>query len=174
MTRSTRVVRVIPVLALLLAPAGCSVEERPDARERRLATDATPARAAEVEYLTTDESRAMGFPFSEAVRVGNMLYLSGQIGNRSGESVVVPGGIEAESRQVMENIRTILERYGSSMDRIVKCTVMIDEIDEWGAFNAVYVEYFPGEKPARSAFGADGLALGAAVEVECWATVDSN
>jgi len=115
--------------------------------------------------------QALGFPFSEAVRVDHMLYLSGQVGNVPGETTVVPGGIVAESRQVMENIKAIVERYGSSMEEIVKCTVMIDDIEEWGDFNVVYASYFPGPKPARSAFGADGLALSAAVEVECWATV---
>jgi reactive intermediate/imine deaminase len=126
----------------------------------------------EVEYLTTAEQEALGLPFSEAVRVGNMLYLAGQVGNLPGALAVVEGGIVPETRQVRENIRAALERHGSSLDRVVKCTVMIDDIEQWGAFNEVYVEFFPGPKPARSAFGADGLALGAAVEVECWATVD--
>ena len=72
----------------------------------------------------------------------------------------------------MENIKSILERYGSSMDKIVKCTVMIADIAEWPAFNEVYVTYFPGPKPARSAFGAAGLALNGRVEVECWASAD--
>jgi len=127
---------------------------------------------AGVEYLTTPDLEELGLPFSEAVRVGHMLYVSGQVGNPPGALAVVDGGIVPEARQTMENIRAILERYGSSMDRVVKCTVMIDEIEQWGAFNDVYAQFFPGAKPARSAFGADGLALGAAVEVECWATVD--
>lgn len=127
--------------------------------------------SADVEYLSTPAQSELGLPFSEAVRVGNMLYVSGQVGNPPGTTTVVEGGIIPEARQTMDNIRTIVERYGSSMDQVVKCTVMIEEIEEWGAFNEVYVEYFPGHKPARSALGADGLALGAAVEVECWATV---
>ena len=130
----------------------------------------------DVSYLTTPESEALGFPFSEAVRVGHMLYLSGQVGevrNAEGEPVLVEGGIQAETRQTMENIRTILERYGSSMDRVVKCLVMIDDMSEWPAMNEVYATYFPGDKPARSAVGADGLALGAKVEIECWATVEA-
>lgn len=109
-------------------------------------------------------------PFSEAVRVGHMLYLSGQIGIGP-TGGLVEGGIQPETRQTLENIRATLERYGSSMDRVVKCTVMLDEIGEWGAMNEVYREFFPTNKPARSAFGADGLALDAALEVECWATV---
>jgi reactive intermediate/imine deaminase len=124
-----------------------------------------------VAHLSTPAQDSLGLPFSEAVRVGHMLYLSGQVGNRPGELSVVSGGIGAEARQTMENIRAVLERWGSSLERVVKCTVMIDDIDEWGAFNEVWVEYFPGHKPARSALGADGLALGAAVEVECWATL---
>jgi reactive intermediate/imine deaminase len=110
-------------------------------------------------------------PFSAAVRVGDVLYLSGCIGNRPGdERGVVPGGIEAETRQTMENIKATLERCGSSMDRVFKCTVMMADMSEWAAMNAVYVRYFaPDRKPARSAFGASGLALGARVEIECWA-----
>jgi len=128
--------------------------------------------AGEVEYLTPSEQEALGLPFSEAVRVGNMLYLSGQVGNLPGALEVVEGGIVPETRQTMENISAVLERHGSSMEKVAKCTVMMDDIDLWGAFNEVYLEFFPGHKPARSAFGAEGLALGAAVEVECWATLD--
>ncbi len=126
----------------------------------------------EPEYLTTPEFASMGFPFSEAVRVGSMLYLSGQVGNIPGTTELVPGGIQAETRQTMENIKTILERYGSSMDQIVKCTIMIDDMSEWPAMNEVYADFFPGPKPVRSAFGADGLALGAKVEIECWAMAE--
>ncbi|MEJ2538837.1 MAG: RidA family protein [Gemmatimonadota bacterium] len=124
-----------------------------------------------MEYLNAPESAELGLPFSEAVRVGDLLYLSGQIGNRPGALEVVPGGIQAETRQTMENIRSVLERHGSSLDKVVKCTVMMDDMDQWPAMNEVYVTYFPGPKPARSALGADGLALGALVEIECWATV---
>ena len=138
---------------------------------------ATPDAAAatqtgpDVEYLTTPEFAARGFPFSEAVKVGSMLYLSGQIGTIPGTAEKIVGGIQPETRQTLENIQAVLERYGSSMDRIVKCTIMIDDMAEWPAMNEVYAEFFPGPKPVRSAFGADGLALGAAVEIECWATV---
>ena len=147
---------------VLVATAGC--EEGDD--------DAMPQdMAPEVAYLNTPETEAMGFPFSEAVRVGHMLYLSGQVGNRPGEAAVVEGGIQAETRQALENIKSTLERYGSSMDRVVKCLVMIDDMSQWPAMNEVYAPYFPNHKPARSALGADGLALGAAVEIECFATV---
>jgi reactive intermediate/imine deaminase len=125
----------------------------------------------EVEHLQSETSRSMGFPFSDAVRVGPMLYLSGQIGNVPGEAAVVPGGIEAEGRQTMRNIQAILEAHGSSLAEVVKCTVMLVDIAEWPTFNEVYREFFSEPYPARSAFAGSGLALGARVEVECWATV---
>lgn len=125
-----------------------------------------------VEYLLTEKHAEMGLPFSEAVRVGNMLYLSGQVGNIPGEMEVVPGGIGPETRQVMENIKAVLERYGSSMDEVVKCLVMLEDIEEWPAMNAEYVKFFPNHKPARSAFGGSKLAIGAKLEIECMATVD--
>lgn len=162
-------IRIASVAAAwgLFLLTGCTVESKAEAG----VTSTLAQEASDVEFLSTPEQEAMGFPFSEAVRVGNMLYLSGQVGNVPGTTQVVPGGIQAETRQIMENIKAVVERYGSSMDRIVKCTVMIDDIDEWPAMNEVYRTYFPGPKPARSALGADGLALDAAVEIECWATV---
>ncbi len=120
-----------------------------------------------VEYLRADTTSVL--PFSDAVRVGNLLFLSGQIGNQG--MALVPGGIRPEAQQAMENIRAVLERNGSSMDRVIKCLVMIDDIRDWSTFNEVYVTFFDRHLPARSAMGADGLALGAAVEVECIATV---
>jgi 2-iminobutanoate/2-iminopropanoate deaminase len=106
------------------------------------------------------------YPFSPAVRVGDVLYLSGQIGTDS-TGRLVAGGIEAETRQTLENIRDVLARTGSSLDRVVKCTVMMAEMREWPAMNTVYATFFPSNRPARSAFGATALALGARVEIEC-------
>ncbi|MEO1078381.1 MAG: Rid family detoxifying hydrolase [Pseudomonadota bacterium] len=108
-----------------------------------------------------------GLPFSEAVRVNDTLYLSGEVGRKPFATEVVPGGIEAEARQIMENISSLLEANGLGLKNVVKCTVMLADIAEWPAFNAVYVEYFSAPYPARSAFAASGLALGASVEVEC-------
>ncbi|MGH7717527.1 MAG: RidA family protein, partial [Gemmatimonadaceae bacterium] len=97
-----------------------------------------------------------------------LLFLSGQIGVRADAGgTLVPGGIRAETRQTMENIRDVLEKSGSSLDRVVKCTVMMADMAEWGAMNEVYATYFPTNKPARSALGANGLALNARVEIEC-------
>jgi 2-iminobutanoate/2-iminopropanoate deaminase len=126
----------------------------------------TPAQAKPPEYYGSD----LGFPFSEAVQVGDMLFLAGQIGNVPGTRAPVPGGIEAETRQVMDNIGAVLKRRGLGYDSLVKCTVMISDMKDWPAFNTVYATYFKtGRFPARSAFGANDLALGAKVELECWA-----
>jgi reactive intermediate/imine deaminase len=111
------------------------------------------------------------WPFSDAVRVGNMLYLSGKLGNLPGTAQLAEGGIQGETRQTMENIKASLERHGSSMDQVVKCTVFLADIAEWGAMNEVYRTYFPENRPARSALGVSGLALDARVEIECMATV---
>ena len=120
-----------------------------------------------VEYYTSDAMA--GLPFSEAVRVGPLLFLSGQIGTTA--DGLVPGGIGPETRQTLENIETTLERHGSSMDRVVKCTVFLADIAEWPAMNEVYVTFFPNDKPARSAVAGSGLALNSRVEIECIATV---
>lgn len=122
------------------------------------------SKSRQVEYLTTAELK--GYPFSAAVRVDDMLYLSGQIGI-DGSGKLVPGGIAAETRQTLENIKTVLERYGSSLDRVIKATVMLADMSEWRAMNHVYVGFFPDHLPARSALGVNGLALGARVEIEC-------
>ena len=125
-----------------------------------------------VEYLQSEKFAKQNMPFSEAVRVDNMLYLSGQVGNIPGEMNVVPGGIGHETRQTMENIKEVLERYGSSMDQVVKCLCMLEDINEWAEMSAEYVKFFPNHKPARSAFAGSGLAIGAKVEIECWATIN--
>ncbi len=126
---------------------------------------------AQAEYFAVQASLGgIKPPFSEAVRVGDVLYLSGALGLADGK--LVEGGIGPETRQTIANIRTILERHGSSLDRIVKVTVMLADMGEWAAMNDVYLEHFTTSLPARSAFGTSGLALGARVEIEVVATVD--
>ncbi|GAB3270235.1 RidA family protein [Parahaliea aestuarii] len=126
----------------------------------------SPAFAAEVQFLN-QEGAATELPFSEAVRVDDTLYLSGQLGVKPGTLTRVPGGIEAEARQTMENIRAVLQRNGLDMGNVVKCTVMLVDMAEWQQFNAVYRQFFEAPFPARSAFGASGIGLGGRVEVEC-------
>lgn len=125
--------------------------------------------APRVEYLK-NEGGTRQLPFSEAVRVGGVLYLSGQIGVDT-TGAVVAGGIEAETRRTLENVRSTLARHGASMDDVFKCTVMLADIRaDYAPMNAVYRTFFKPERmPARSTFGTSGLALGARVEIECWA-----
>lgn len=134
-----------------------------------LAGCATPPPAAapapRVEYFRRAESRA---PFSPAVRVGEVIYLSGQVGAAPDGSI--PVGIEAQARAAMDNLAAAAKLGGATLDDVFKCTVMLEDMSQWAAFNRVYLGYFKPERlPARSAFGVDGLALGATVEVECLA-----
>lgn len=129
--------------------------------------------AQKIEYHKATGA-ASSLPFSEAVRVGRMLYLSGQIGIMPGTMQLAPGGISAETRQTMENIRASLTKYGSSLDNVVKCLVILADMSEWGKMNEVYTKFFSADrKPARSSLGASGLALNARVEIECVAVVEN-
>lgn len=131
------------------------------------------AAPGEPEFFAMPSTSGSPLPFSEAVRVGNMLFVSGQVGNLPRTRNLAPGGIGPEARRALENIRDILERHGSSMDRVVKCTVFLTDIKEWQAFNEIYREFFKTNLPARSALGASGLAFGARVEAECIAVINS-
>lgn len=108
----------------------------------------------------------MGYPYSESARVGNLLFLSGQAGEDT-DGKLVPGGIQAEAEQMMLNIEGALSRRGLSMKHVVKCTVFLADMAEWGAFNEVYKKHFSKPYPARSALGAKNLWANARVEMEC-------
>ena len=123
--------------------------------------------AGSAEYLNSGEVFPAGIPLSEAVRVGDTLYLSGQVGIVPGTMNLAPGGLEGETRQTMENIKTSLKAHGYSMNDLVKCLVMLADVSQWATFNEIYKTYFDEPYPARSAFGANGLAIGAQVEIEC-------
>ena len=168
--------RGLVVAALVAGVTGCAAGEPEEAGSQDSSRvslarsgDGTVAEGrSRIEFLAPDSS---AYPFSPAVRAGGFIFVSGQIGARTenGRMVLVPGGIEAETRQTMNNIKAILEQNGSSLERVVKCTVMIADMADWPRINPIYAEYFPGPKPARSALGANGLALGAKVEIECMA-----
>ncbi len=145
-------------LMIAAALAGCGVPQGDESMTR-------------VTYHNMPGTEDLGLPFSSAVQVDNTLYLSGNLGNLPGTLELAPGGIEAETRQTMENIKTVLEQFGSSLDKVVKCTVFLADMQEWPAMNDVYRTYFENP-PARSALGASGLALDARVEIECIAVVD--
>lgn len=123
-----------------------------------------------LQFISSPAVKAAKLPFSAATRVGDVLYLSGCLGNVPGKMELVPGGMEAEARQTMENIKSVLAENGLTFDHVFKATVMLADMKKWADFNKVYVTYFHADRmPARSAFGASALALGAQVEVECMA-----
>ena len=131
----------------------------------------SPAEAAPrpaVQHYGNPTLNGQPLPFSEAVRVGDVLYLSGQLGR--GPDGKLPEGIEAQTKQTLDNIGATLKLAGLTHADIFHCTAMLADMKLWPDFNKAYVGYFPeGKRPARSAFGASGLALGALVELECQA-----
>ena len=128
--------------------------------------DAKPRPA--VQHYGQPTLNGQALPFSEAVRVGDILYLSGQLGR--GPDGKLAEGIEAQTKQTLENIGATLKLAGLGYEDVFHCTAMLSDMANWPAFNKVYVTYFPeGKRPARSAFGASGLALNALIELECQA-----
>jgi len=120
------------------------------------------------EFLNPPEFAAQNRPFSQAVRAGDFLILSGQLGTGA-DGKLVAGGIVPETKQMMDNIKAVLEKNGASFADVVKCTVFLADMAEWPTFNGVYTTYFTKPFPARSAIGSNGLALQARVELECMA-----
>jgi 2-iminobutanoate/2-iminopropanoate deaminase len=127
--------------------------------------------AADVEYLNSPAVESLGLPFSEAVRVDDTVYLSGQVGNLPGTFKLIDGGIKTETKQTLENISATLERHGASLQELVKCTIFLADIKEWPQMNEVYKTFFSEHYPARSAIAGSGLALDARVEIECIAVL---
>ena len=130
---------------------------------------AAPLAAQDHQVIHVNEPA--GLPFSSATRVGNLVFLAGQVGNTPGTRQLADTGIAGQTRQAFENIKTVLSAAGSSLERVVKCTVFLTSMGDYQAMNAVYATYFPKDPPARSTVAGSGLALGARVEIECIATV---
>lgn len=131
---------------------------------------ATPA-AAQRHEIVPAPGAVEGLPFSPATRVGNVLYLAGQIGNVPGTRQLADTGIAGQTRQAMENIGAVLAAAGSAFDRVFKCTVFLADIADYQKMNEAYARYFPAGVPARSTVAVRGLVFGARVEIECLATV---
>ena len=150
--KATRIVVAVAGVLAIAAGSGC----------------AHPGPTLLMEFYPSPRANAA---FSPAVRVGNLLFVSGQVGvDTAGR--LVPGGIQTEARQALNNMRAVLERYGSGLDRVAKCTVFLADIKDYADFNEIYMSYFRARKPARSAMAASGLALNARVEIECIGLVD--
>tara|TARA_B100000886_G_scaffold314860_1_gene252421 strand:+ start:860 stop:1318 length:459 start_codon:yes stop_codon:yes gene_type:complete len=126
----------------------------------------------DAEYFVSEISKKLNFPFSDAAIVGNIIYVSGQIGSIPGTREVVKGGISAETMQTLDNIKMILNDLGSNPNKIFKCLCMLDNIDDYADMNNAYITFFNSRDklPSRSTFAGSGLALGAKIEIECWAT----
>ncbi|MGI9279228.1 MAG: Rid family detoxifying hydrolase [Endozoicomonas sp.] len=133
------------------------------------AAQAESEESSNVEFINSGKVIPANLPLSEAVKVGDTLYLSGQIGLKPGSMQMVEGGVKGETRQTMDNIASVLKMNGYAMGEVVKCTVILTDIKDWAAFNEVYQSYFSAPYPARTVLGSSGLALGAQVEVECMA-----
>jgi len=117
-------------------------------------------------FHKSHEAKKQNAPFSDVVQAGNTLYLAGQIGMDNTTRTLVEGGVQAETKQTIENIKAVLEHHGASLDDVVKCTVILADINDFSAFNEIYKKYFTN-KPARTTFAAAGLAANAKIEIEC-------
>jgi len=123
-----------------------------------------------IEFFTSHESEKLGFPFSDATIVDNVIYVSGQVGNFPGTTKLISGGIGPETTQALNNIKSILDQAGSSSKNIFKCLCMLSDINDYAEMNNAYRMFFnEREKPSRSTFAGSGLALEAKIEIECWA-----
>lgn len=150
--RSFTMVRVFPTISIVLLAFLCARSPQVE--------------AAEIAKYDEGPFAGMGYPYSESARVGDLLFLAGQVGEDA-DGKLVNGGIKAEAEQIILNIKVALARRGLAMEHVVKCTVFLADIAEWSTFNEVYKKHFSQPYPARSAFGANGLVLNARVEMEC-------
>lgn len=125
---------------------------------------------APLQYFSAPSTGTTAPAYSEAVRIGDTLYVSGQLGIIPGKGLA-PGGIATETRQTLENIKAILERHDSSLDQVAKCTVFLADIKDFAEFNAIYREYFKTNLPARTTIAVSGLVIGARIEIDCIAFV---
>ncbi len=132
--------------------------------ENSVGLDASPLNIVP-EFHASHEPAKQNAPFSDVVRVGNTFYLSGQIGMDQKTRTLVPGGIQLETKQTLENIKAVLAHHGLEMQDVVKALVVLDDIRDFAAFNEIYQKYFP-QKPARTTFAAESLAVGAKIEIE--------
>lgn len=128
-------------------------------------SDSTKTEVVTPIFHQSHEDKKKDAPFSDVVQVGNLYFLAGQIGMNHATRTLVEGGIEAETKQTLENIKDVLEQHSLQMKDVVKATVILDTIGDFASFNKVYIKYFP-QKPARTTFAVESLARGAKIEIE--------
>lgn len=126
----------------------------------------------EKKIICTDKAPAPAGPYSQAVKVGNLLFISGQIARDPATGELVQGDIKAQTRQIMENIKEILAAAGASLDHVVKATIFLGDINDFAAVNEVYGAYFSADPPARSCVQVAALPKGVPIEIEMIAVVD--
>lgn len=160
-----RGIAVVLTSALALV-AACGMPDAAADAPPEMRASQEDASLAEIEHIYPEGVERLPV-FTPAVRVGGLLFLSGAIGTRPGELALVEGGIQPETRQALENVRTVLQAAGADLEDVAKCTVFLADIDDYAAMNEVYGAFWGGTPPARSAVAGSGLALGARVEIEC-------
>lgn len=138
--------------AALLAAVACAPAPAPDA--------AGPRRV-----LVEGVGRLPAF--SHAVVAGDLIFVSGMLGTRPGSTELVPGGVGPQTAQALRNVETVLAAEGATLRDVAKCTVYLSDMDDYAAMNEAYVPFFEGSPPARATVAAGGLALGAALEIDC-------
>ena len=120
---------------------------------------------SKIVFHKSHEASRQNVPFSDVVETGDLMFLTGQIGRDHKNGTLVEGGIKAETKQAIENIRAVLQHHNLNLDNVVKCTVILKDINDFSAFNDIYVQYFT-KKPARTTFAAGGLAGNASIEID--------
>jgi 2-iminobutanoate/2-iminopropanoate deaminase len=128
----------------------------------------------ERKIITAEKAPKPIGPYSAGVRAGPFIYTAGQIGIDPATGELVPGGIEAETHQVLTNVKNILEAAGASMDRVVKTTVFLGDMLDFARMNAVYAQFFPSVPPARTTVAVAGLPKGASVEIDAVAILEEH
>jgi 2-iminobutanoate/2-iminopropanoate deaminase len=125
------------------------------------------------EVIRTDKAPAAIGPYSQAVKAGNLLFISGQV-PLDPHSGLIEGDIQAQTRQALENLKNILAAAGSSLPEVVKTTVFLKNLDDFNRMNEIYFTYFPRDAPARSTVEVSRLPRGASIEIEAVAIVQNN
>ena len=123
------------------------------------------------QVIHASDAPAAGGPYSHAIKVGHLVYTAGQVGIDPATGNLVEGGIEAQTRQVLNNLAAVLAAAGSSLSAVVKTSVFMQDLSEFGAMNATYAEFFPSHPPARTTVQVAALPRGAKLEIECVAVV---
>ena len=132
--------------------------------------ESAQAHGSTIEFIQSNIERRQSAPFSEAVRIGDLLFLTGQVGFNNDSLKIASGGIKAEATQALENIKAVLEANGSDLEHVAKCTVILTDRTDFADFNEVFRRYFPEKKPARTTFVAD-LVIDAKIEIDVIAAV---